>query len=192
MHGRDQLEQALALLGHVLHTGGQHYTVALIGGGALLLAGLGTRPTRDVDAVGIVEDDQVRSAEPAPPGLVEAVTQVAAELDLDHRWFNAGPTALLDAGLPDGFIGRAERRDFGGLVALLASRLDQIHFKLYACVDQGPRSKHTADLLILTPSLDELNAAAAWCRQHDPSPAFAGQLEQALTYLASELSRGRR
>lgn len=189
MHGRDELEQALTLLGHVLRARGQHYTVALIGGGALLLAGLGTRPTRDIDAVGIVDGEQVRSAEPAPPGLAEAVIEVAAELDLDPRWFNAGSTALLDAGLPDGFLQRAERRDYGGLVALLASRLDQIHLKLYVCVDQGPRSKHAADLLLLTPALDELNAAAAWCRQQDPSPAFAGQLEQALTFLAAELSR---
>lgn len=94
--------------------------------------------------------------------------------------------------MPDGFIDRAERRDYGGLEALLASRLDQIHFKLYACVDQGPRSKHTADLLLLTPAIEELDAAAAWCRRQDPSPAFAGQLEQALTYLATELRRARR
>jgi hypothetical protein len=59
-----------------------------------------------------------------------------------------GPTELLRFGLPDGFVDRLQRRDFGeGLVVYLASRYDQIHFKLYAAVDQGPGKQRYAQVL---------------------------------------------
>ncbi len=71
----------------------------------------------------------------------------------------------------------------GGLTLHVASRFDQVHFKLYATVDQGPRSKHFNDLEQLAPSPEELDAAARWCREHDPSPGFEHQLGQALDAL---------
>jgi hypothetical protein len=64
----------------------------------------------------------------------------------------------------------------------LASRYDQIHFKLYAMVDQGA-GKHEADLRDLQPTRDELLAAARWTRTHDPSQGFREQLLAALAYL---------
>lgn len=77
-------------------------------------------------------------------------------------------------------LARATSRHWGGLVLHLASRLDQIFFKLYAAVDQGPRSKHFEDLRRLVPSRDELVAAARWARTHDPSEGFRGELLKAL------------
>jgi hypothetical protein len=62
---------------------------------------------------------------------------VARDFSLPAEWLNSGPTGLLEFGLPDGFADRLQRRDYGeGLVVYLASRYDQIHFKLYAAVDQ--------------------------------------------------------
>src|SRR5439155_4943989 len=49
-----------------------------------------------------------------------------------------------------------------------------------AAVDQGPRSKHFADLQRLEPTADELRAAAAWARTHDPSEGFHQELRGAL------------
>jgi hypothetical protein len=74
-------------------------------------------------------------------------------------------------------------RRFGGLIVHIAGRFDQICFKLYASVDQGPRSKHAADLKRLNPSSLELEGAAAWCTTHDPSAGFAEQLALALAAL---------
>lgn len=71
----------------------------------------------------------------------------------------------------------------------LAGRKDQIFFKLYACVDQGPGSKHAVDLDRLEPSTEELQEAAAWCTTHDPSEGFAQQLELALRALMSSDGR---
>lgn len=70
----------------------------------------------------------------------------------------------------------------------VASRLDQIHFKLYAATDQGPRSKHIGDLRALSPSRDELLAAARWCRNHDPSPGFLMSLHGALRLFEVEVN----
>jgi len=84
--------------------------------------------------------------------------------------------------LPEGFAERAERRTYGSLVLHIASRLDQVHLKLYASVDQGPRSKHVADLRLLSPSRDELLAAARWTRQHDPSEPFREELIETLRF----------
>jgi hypothetical protein len=69
-----------------------------------------------------------------------------------------------------------------GLTVHFCSRLDQIHLKLYALVDQG-LGKHEADLRALTPSREELVQAARWTRTHDPSPGFREMLERALHYL---------
>ncbi|MFN8635489.1 MAG: hypothetical protein U0893_16710, partial [Chloroflexota bacterium] len=90
------------------------------------------------------------------------------------------PADLLTFGLPEGFQERVERRTYGSLTLHIASRLDQIHLKLYAAVDQGPRSKHVADLRLMSPTTDELVAAARWTRQHDPSEPFREELMKAL------------
>jgi hypothetical protein len=107
---------------------------------------------------------------------------VADVFGLPERWFNPGPTELLDLGLPVGFAERAEVHRFSALTIRIASRLDQIHLKLYAAVDQGPRSKHVGDLRALAPTRDELLRAARWARTHDPSPGFLGLLLDALRH----------
>lgn len=121
---------------------------------------------------------------PAP--VVEARDAVAADFGVGEGWLNAGPGDLLQWGLPDGFISRLTRRDFGPeLVVHLASRFDQIHFKLYALADQG-LGRHEQDLRALEPSREELLAAARWTITQDPSEAFRQELAVALRYLGVE------
>lgn len=62
---------------------------------------------------------------------------------------------------------------------------DQIHFKLYATVDQGA-GKHEADLRALVPTPDELLAAARWTRTHDPSEGYRSVLERVLSAFGVE------
>jgi hypothetical protein len=62
-----------------------------------------------------------------------------------------------------------------------ASRIDQIHFKLYAAVDQGP-GKHSADLEAMDPTDAEMLQAARWTLTHDPSPEFKEVLQRVLSH----------
>lgn len=171
------------MVGEVLADRGLSIAVVAVGGGSLLLLGMLDRPTEDLDLVAIARDGVLLSAEPMPPELALAVSDVAALLGLPSTWMNAGPADLLRLGLPGGFDERVITKRFGGLTVHLAGRFDQICFKLYAAVDQGPRSKHFADLRALAPSHDELRAAARWAQTHDPSEPFRDQLEQALVAL---------
>lgn len=119
-------------------------------------------------------------AEPLPSELVEARNDVGRALGLGDNWLNAGPTDLLDFGLPAGFEERVETRRYGGLVLNIAGRRDQISFKLYATVDQGLRSKHAEDLRQLEPTRDQLLESARWTRTHDPSEGFRQVLVETL------------
>jgi len=93
---------------------------------------------------------------------------------------------MLDLGVPAGFVERLEEHRYGpALTVHFASRIDQIHFKLYALVDQGP-GRHETDLRHLNPSEQELVSAARWTRTHDPSPGFRDGLERVLTQLGVE------
>ena len=185
--GRAQLETALRALGELLEARGFHYEVVLIGGGNLILRGLVTRPaTKDLDLLGEWTADGVKPMRPMPEPLRIAVVDVARTYGLASDWVNLGPESLLDLGLPDGFSGRLERHDYGGLVAWLADRFDMVCFKLHAAVDQGPRSRHLQDLSELRPDRDELLAAARWTVTHDPSPGYRSLLVDTLRQLGVE------
>ncbi len=133
-----------------------------------------------------LRDDELRSAQPLPDALRIARNRVARDFDLDENWLNSGPTDLLEFGLPEGFLTRVVKRHYGqALTVHFAGRLDQIHFKLYAMVDQGG-GRHEADLRALSPSSDELIAAARWTMTHDPSPGYKMVLTEALIALGVE------
>lgn len=175
--------ELLSALGEQLEARDKHLELVVIGGSALLAVGLIARTTRDVDVVAFLADETLVDPRPFPADLISARDQVARDFDLPENWLNAAPASLLDLGLPAGFVGRLERRDYGGsLTVHFASRFDQIHFKLYALTDQGA-GKHEADLRALEPTSDELVTAALWARTHDPSEAFLEELEAALTHL---------
>ena len=51
-----RLDEALRTLGEVLEARGLTYEIVAIGGSALMLLGLISRPARDLDALALVED----------------------------------------------------------------------------------------------------------------------------------------
>lgn len=170
----------LSALGEQIAGRGERYELVVIGGSALLALGLVERTTKDVDIVAVRSEAGLDNADPLPPGLRAAGDLVARDFELQAEWLNPGPAGLLTFGLPEGFADRLERRDYGaGLVVHFSSRYDQIHFKLYAAVDQGP-GKHEQDLRALAPTEAELIAAARWSRTQDPSAGYAQVLRDAL------------
>jgi hypothetical protein len=180
------LEAALAAVGDLLQERNHQVEVVAIGGGGLLLLGLIERTTKDLDLVGLKLGDELVKPVPLPEALREAADDVAKLMRLAPGWLNAGPASMLDLGLPEGFLGRTVRREYGGLVIHLASRYDQICFKVYAAADDSPRGKHFADLKQLAPSPDELRGAAAWAVTHDSSEGFRQILDQVLATLGVE------
>lgn len=174
------LDEALKILGQLLADRGQHYEIVAIGGGSLLLLKLIDRTTKDLDLIALIKNGQLISANPLPIALLQAAEDVGKALDLGKDWLNIGPSPLFEGGLPKGFLNRVHTHHYKGLIVHLADRFDQICFKLYATVDQGPKSKHFADLIALRPSFKELEYAKVWCLSHDVSEGFADEINKAL------------
>lgn len=186
MFGRAALEEALETLGAVLEGRGLSYGLLVAGGSSLLLLGLISRPTADLDVIGLAERGTYVKTDALPLPLARAVSDVAAALELGPTWLNNGPAALMDLGLPDGFQDRIERRQYGALDVHIPARADMVCFKLYAAVDLGPLSKHFQDLREMRPTAAELSVAAAWCQSQDPSSTFERDMRAAVAQLASE------
>lgn len=178
------LEIALSTLGKLIEDKGFYYEVVVIGGGGLLLIGLMIRTTKDLDLVALIDKGEFISAKPLPNPLIQAIEEVAVAFNMNKDWINIGPSDLLTLGLPNGFKSRMSTIRYGGLTTHLAGRFDQICFKLYATVDQGPTSKHYADLKFLKPNKDELAEAQEWCITHDTSEGFFKELEAVVNELS--------
>lgn len=141
---------------------GKSLEISICGGAALNLLGYIKRVTKDIDIV---------SPEVLPDKFKEAVKITADYFGLKSDWINQGPIDLLKMGLPDGFYSRCEKLELhSNLIFCIASRLDQIHFKLYASIDRG--GYHLQDLVVLKPTDDELTMAIKWCLTHDVSEIF--------------------
>ena len=173
-----KIEQALKLLdGRLSLNQSGHFSLVVCGGAALNAMRLVQRTTKDVDVVALMDSsNQLVDPAPLPDELLIAAQEVADTLNFPQDWLNNGPSSgdggLFRLGLPDGFKERLVRHFHGEkLTVFFISRLDQIHFKLYAAVDQLG-SYHASDLKQLLPSDDELIQAIRWAITHDPSEGF--------------------
>jgi hypothetical protein len=189
----DGLHALLAALGGQLALVGFPVHAVVIGGSGLVAIGAVSRPTRDLDVVALNRDGELVSAQPLPVPLIRAAELVARDFRLARGWLNAAPTSLLEigSGLPAGFADRLITREFGSaLTVSFASRIDQIHLKLYAAADrEEPRDFD--DLRALEPTDAELAAAAAWARTHNAPGPFDEALARTLRTLGGE-DEGRR
>ena len=162
--------------------GAPRFNLVVCGGSALAATGLVTRTTKDVDVVALMDDDGVLlDPAPLPQALVRAAHEVALDLGLQQDWLNNGPSSgdggLFRLGLPEGFVERLSWVTIGERLTVgFISRYDQIHFKLYAAVDQSG-SYHAEDLRELHPTDVELLDAAGWTRTHDPSEGYLQGLQ---------------
>lgn len=123
------LEESLAVLGESLGERGVAFEIVAVGGGSLLLLGLISRPTADLDIVAFIQAGRYMPAV-LPAELVDAARATARVMGIREDWINTGPAGLLDFGLPAGFASRTVERRYGGLVVHLAGRRDQVFLKL--------------------------------------------------------------
>ncbi|MBN2455165.1 MAG: nucleotidyl transferase AbiEii/AbiGii toxin family protein, partial [Sedimentisphaerales bacterium] len=151
-YGFDKINEALRLLdGRLKMNLSSSFSLVVCGGTALNAMHLIHRTTKDVDIVALMDsNNQLVDPAPLPEELLVAAKEVADTLSLPQDWLNNGPSSgdggLFRLGLPDGFKERLIKNYQGEkLTVYFASRLDQIHFKLYAAVDQFG-SYHASDL----------------------------------------------
>jgi hypothetical protein len=155
--------------------GGIPIGLVVCGGTALAALGLVMRTTKDVDILGTALEIQdgviVQKITQFPEWLNKAANRVRQDFDLPENWLILGPASQVESGLPEGFEERLIRRRYGKYLTIyFISRIDQIHFKLYAAVDQD--DYHVQDLSALKPTPEEMEGAARWVLTQDVSDVF--------------------
>lgn len=196
---KDGVDAALsALAKHLARGSADVVDLVVCGGSALEALSLVDRATKDIDVLALVkkagESRLLTSADPLPEAVVNAAGIVARDLGLPSDWLNPGPTDLLSEGLPEGLLDRLHSRGYGEkLTVHFIDRFDQICFKAYAAINGGA-AYHLSDLMALSPSGDEMLAAARWCLTQDASDAFPLLVHSFLTKIgfpdvAEELSK---
>ena len=163
--------------------GGMPLGLVVCGGTALSALGLVMRTTKDVDVLGTVLETPggliIQKIAKFPEWLNDAASKIRRDFDLQENWLNLGPAAQVESGLPEGFEKRLVKRVYGQYLTIyFISRIDQIHFKLYAAVDRG--DYHVQDLVALTPIEDEIEIAAKWVITQDVSDVFKELLKDFL------------
>ena len=114
-----KLNEALTLLGTRLELNkASPINIIVCGGSSLIITGLVSRTTRDVDVLGIMHPSvdckkNIEAADPLPEQLKKAAVQVSKDLGLDENWLNPGPADLVKYGLPDGFVERLQIKNQG-------------------------------------------------------------------------------
>jgi hypothetical protein len=154
----------------------------VIGGAALNLLGIVSRPTRDCD---ILHPE-------LPVAIHEAARVFAVEMRgqgevLRDDWLNNGPASLAGV-LPGGWQERLQLV-FSGQAVLLRSlgRQDLLKSKLFALCDRGT---DLADCIALAPTEDELSAAVSWVEAQDAHPDWPAHVRATLEGLARRLGHG--
>lgn len=181
----DTLQHALEALASFLEAdGAERETLVVIGGSALITLGIVSRTTKDVDIMAGVDPERgLVDPRPLSEALRSAADKVARELQLDPHWLNTGPADQVLAGLPEGFLSRLTRHDYGTCLTIYyPDRFDLIHLKLFAIMDQGP-GRHVSDLQALKPTEEELLQAARWVLTQDAGEVFPQIVRNTLTAL---------
>jgi hypothetical protein len=115
------------------------------------------------------------------------VERVARDFGLPSDWLNTVIGAQWDFGLPPGFVQEIEWREFGPLSVGFAGRQSILALKLAAAVDQGPKSVHLQDLIVLAPTPDELDRAGEWVLSQDESDQFPALVKGVKDYVQRAL-----
>jgi uncharacterized nucleotidyltransferase DUF6036 len=154
----------------------------VIGGAALNLLGLMSRPTKDCDI--LHPELPVAIAEAARAFVVEM--RAAGEV-LQDDWLNNGPATLAHV-VPDGWMTRLQPV-FSGTALELSTlgRGDLLRSKIFALCDRGI---DLGDCIALAPSADELRELAPWLEAQDGNPDWPEHVRGTVADLARRLGHG--
>jgi hypothetical protein len=161
---------------------GLRLEAVVVGGAALNLLGVISRPTKDCDVL-----------HPAlPAAITEAARSFAAGVRaqgdvLNDDWLNNGPSSLAPQ-LRAGWQDRLQPL-FAGTAVLLRTlaREDLLCSKLFALCDRG---LDRSDCQALAPTRDELLAVLPWLAQQDANPGWPAHVRAMLDDLGRSLGHG--
>jgi hypothetical protein len=176
MLNKNNLDEILHALDRQIEVhGGSPISLVVCGGTALFALGLILRTTKDIDVLGTLSKEHgqilIKRINKFPKYFTDASKAVQRDFRLPEGWINKGPTSQVDSGLPQGFEKRLVKKQYGNYLSIYyISRLDQIHFKLYASVDRN--DYHVDDLFQLKPKQQEIEEAARWVLNQDVSIGF--------------------
>jgi hypothetical protein len=183
---RNNLATILTLLNDrlVLVFPGVQWKLVVCGGTALNALRLVSRTTKDIDVIGKLSGNHITYAN-FNTLFLEQIALCASTFDLPQNWLNTGPESYIKSGFPRGLIKRLTWKSYGESLHIgYIARIDQVFFKLYACVDRG--GYHVDDLLALSPTESELIRAGTWCCEQDISEGFKTLLISMLNQLGFE------
>lgn len=140
------IKDSLILLNIYLGKKGVKRSFIICGGASLVLQGIISRTTKDIDIIAPPIDDILKAS----------ALSVSQDLGLDDHWLNTGPESI-SKDLASGWESRVfEVFNDSNLSVFSISRSDLIFTKFWALCD---RQKDKQDLIFLNPSLIELEEA---------------------------------
>ena len=151
----------------------------VIGGAALALLGVVSRPTRDCD---ILHPDLPGDIKDAARAFAQTVR--ASGEPLDDDWLNNVPATLASM-LPEGWRERLQLVFEGAAIKLQTlGRSDLLKSKLFGVCDRG---LDVGDCLALAPSAEELREARPWLERQDAHPGWPEHVAATLSDLGKRL-----
>jgi hypothetical protein len=161
---------------------GLRLDAVVVGGAALNLLGVISRPTKDCDIL----------APTLSHAVVEAAVAFATAIrrdgvSLDDDWLNNGPASLTEH-LPKDWRGHLQIAFSGQAITLTClGRLDLLRAKLWALADRGI---DLGDCVALAPNDDELKTILPWLEQQDANPDWPAHVRDVLADLGRRLGHG--
>jgi hypothetical protein len=147
----------------------------ICGGGALIIMGISSRETRDIDVILPL----------LPPNLKKASDEVATKLNIPNNWLNNGPTSLTR----DLTLGWEDRCNliFDGttLKIYVLGRIDFLATKLFAYCDRD--ESDLDDLLLLKLTFAELDELHSWVMERDGSDLWPARVNSRFEKLKARL-----
>lgn len=161
---------------------GLRLEAVVIGGSALALLGVTTRPTRDVDILAPVLSGPI-----AETARAFAREQRRLGIELADDWLNNGPMQLGDV-LPGGWQQRVQLAFEGrALVLNTLGRADLLKTKLFALCDRGT---DLPDCVALAPTANEILEAMPWLAAQDANPDWPAHVRTTVADLQRRLGHG--
>ena len=181
---RDDIERLLAAVGDLLAESGGEAAIVVVGGATLGVMGWVPRTTYDIDVIAQAKRHEGAwvpiDPNPLPQELLDAVERVARDFNLPSDWLNAEVGDQWPRGLPPNTAEDVTWRQYGGLHVGFVGRSALIALKLFASVDQGPKSVHFQDLTLLQPTTEELRISREWVLSQDIGEEFPALVDQVI------------